>query len=95
MYLSQTVSLPAPIRESTAVLREILKAGGKDVDLSGESVATMVSLSLTCWEGCFDGCFDGRRNGCHEGCLEGCLDGWADGRHNGCDDGMFCGCCEG
>ena len=81
--------------ESTAVLREIVKAGGKDVDLAGGLVAMMASLSLTCWEGCFDGCFDGRRNGGHEGCLEGYFDGWADGRHNGCDDGMFCGCCEG
>ena len=46
MELLMAEKKAAGMVESTAVLWEIVKAGGKDVDLAGGSVATMVSLSV-------------------------------------------------
>ena len=46
MELPTVVKMVEKMVESTAVLWEILLAGGKDVDLAGGSVATMVSLSV-------------------------------------------------
>ncbi len=51
MEISAAVKMAAKMVESTAVSWEIVKAGGKDVDLAGGSVVWMVAVTVVSSEG--------------------------------------------
>ena len=51
MEISAAIKMAAGMVESTAVLWEFVKAGGKDVDLAGGSVVWMVAVMVVSLEG--------------------------------------------